>query len=294
MSSNSASFIYFAPAKVNIRLKVIGRRSDGYHELVSVMAPVGLYDRLEFQTTSGRNIAISCRGFRAPSDETNIACRAAKAFFARTGIDRGVSIQLIKNIPVAAGLGGGSSDAACVLKALNRTYGFPLTEIQLAELALGLGADVPFFLAERPCIARGIGEVLEPIENWPSLWYLIITPSISVSTAWVYGRLKASAWSGELELTNEAYQITITHLKRMPFAIGPLMENDLEQITAKRFPEIEHIKKGLGEAGAEGALMSGSGPSVFGIFRSKESGLWAKKILAASDPGDIFLAQGLG
>jgi len=258
------------------------------------MVPVGLYDRLELQTTSDRHIAISCRGFPAPSDETNLACRAAKAFFARTGIDQGVSIRLVKNIPAAAGLGGGSSDAACVLRALNRTYASPLAETQLAQLALGLGADVPFFLAERPCIARGIGEILEPIENWPILWYLIITPSISVSTAWVYGRLKASAWSGELELTNEAYQIIITHLKKMPCAIGPLMENDLEQITAKRFPEIERIKKRLREAGAEAALMSGSGPSVFGIFRSKETGLWAKKILAASDPGDMFLAQGLG
>lgn len=291
-SDNDQSSIHFAPAKLNVRLKVTGRRTDGYHELVSIMVPVGLYDRLELRMTSDKRIKISCRGFSAPPDQENLACRAARAFFAKTGMDDGVSIELTKNIPIAAGLGGGSSDAACVLKALNRGHAFPLTAEELAQLALGLGADVPFFLGERPCIARGIGEILEPIENWPKLWYIIITPPIRVSTAWVYGSLNVSPAS-ELKLTNEAYQDIIKYLKKRPLAIGPMLENDLERVTAGRFPVIKRIKQLLAEAGADGALMSGSGPSVFGLFHSRNTALRAEAALADSHLGDMFLAQGL-
>ena len=286
---------YVTPAKLNVRLKVMGRRPDGYHELMSIMVPVGLYDRIHLKVTSQKGIKISCSGLSAPADETNLACRAAEAFFANAGIDQGVSIGLTKNIPVAAGLGGGSSDAACVLKALNQTYSSPLSARELAEAALGLGADVPFFLTGRPCIAAGVGELLQPIEDWPEFWYIIIAPPIQVSTSWVYGRLDAPLWNGssELELTNEAYQYIIIHLKKRPFVIGPMLDNDLERITAARFPVIGRIKRVLIEAGAEGALMSGSGPSVFGVFRSKDKALQAKEALATRNPGEVFLAQGL-
>lgn len=292
-TSDGQSSIHLAPAKLNIRLKVTGRRPDGYHELVSVMVPVGLYDRLELQVTSDKRIVISCRGFAAPSNEENLACRAAMAFFTKTGLDDGLLIRLTKYIPVAAGLGGGSSDAACVLKALNRHYSHPLTQEELAGMALGLGADIPFFLMEKPCIARGIGEILEPIENWPQLWYVIIMPGIQVSTAWVYERINAGPASGELKLTNEAYQYIIAHLKRKPLGIGPMLENDLEQVTAGRFPVIERIKELLAEVGAEGALMSGSGPSVFGVFPSEHAALRANMALADHLLGDMFVAQGL-
>ena len=291
---NRQSSIHLAPAKLNIRLKVTGRRPDGYHDLVSVMVPVGLYDRLELRVTSERHVVISCQGFFAPSNEENLACRAATAFFSKTGINAGLSVSLTKNIPVAAGLGGGSSDAACVLKALNRHYSHPLTQKELAGVALGLGADIPFFLMERPCIARGIGEILEPIENWPQLWYVIITPAIEVSTAWVYERINAGPASGGLELTNEVYQYIIDYLKEEPLVIGPMLENDLEQVTAGRFPVIERIKESLAEVGADGALMSGSGPSVFGVFRSQRAAERAKTALADCQLGDLFVAEGLG
>lgn len=287
--------IHWAPAKLNIRLKITGRRPDGYHNLVSIMAPVSLYDRIELQITSPNLITISCAGFSAPADKENLACRAAQAFFAHTGIEHGLSIKLTKNIPVAAGLGGGSSDAACVLKALNEAWSCPLTATGLAELALGLGADVPFFLNVRPCIARGIGEILEPIEKWPKLWYIIITPPIRVSTSWVYRNLNSSPSDGfrELKLTNEEYQSIIRNLKKKPFVIGRVLDNDLERVTAARFPAIGHTKNLLAEAGADGVLMSGSGPSVFGVFESKEKALQVKAALAASNLGDIFLAKGL-
>ena len=285
--------IHYAPAKLNVRLKVTGRRPDGDHELVSIMVPVGLYDRLDLQITSEKRINISCRGFSAPSDEENLAYRSARAFFDKTGMNHGLSIRLTKNIPVSAGLGGGSSDAACVLKSLNRNYAFPLTPEELAELAVGLGADVPFFLVERPCIARGIGEILEPIENWPELWYIIIMPPIQVSTSRVYGSLNLSPASSELELTNEAYEDINKYLDKKPLVIGRMLENDLERITAARFPVIERIKNLLTEAGADGALMSGSGPSVFGVFQSRDKALQVEKALAGSKLGDMFLVQGL-
>lgn len=291
----SQSSIHFAPAKLNIRLKITGRRPDGYHNLVSIMAPVSLYDRIELQITSRNLITISCEGFSAPADKENLACRAGQAFFAHTGIDHGLSIKLTKNIPVAAGLGGGSSDAACVLKALNQIWSCPLSVRELSELALGLGADVPFFLAEKPCIVRGIGEILEPIEKWPKLWYIIVTPPIRVSTAWVYGNLN---WSpsesiGELELTKDEYQFIIVTLKKKAFVIGRILDNDLERVTASHFPAIEATKKTLMDSGSDGVLMSGSGPSVFGVFESKDRARQAKTDLTSLDIGDIFLAEGL-
>jgi len=292
---NHQSSIHWAPAKLNIRLKITGLRPDGYHNLVSIMAPVGLYDRLELQITPLCRIKISCHGFSAPADEQNLAYRAATAFFVHTGINQGLSIKLTKNIPVAAGLGGGSSDAACVLKALNQALSCPLTAKELAKLALDLGADVPFFLKERPCIARGIGEILEPIEKWPEFWYLIITPHIRVSTSWVYRKLNLSPSdrSKEIKLTNDEYQYNIINLKEDPFVISRVLDNDLEKVTAVRFPVIESIKKSLIKAGAEGVLMSGSGPSVFGVFASEEKVLQAKTALADSSSGDVFLAQGI-
>lgn len=291
----SQSSIHFAPAKLNIRLKITGRRPDGYHNLVSIMAPVSLYDRIELQITSRNLITISCEGFSAPADKENLACRAGQAFFAHTGIDHGLSIKLTKNIPVAAGLGGGSSDAACVLKALNQIWSCPLSVRELSELALGLGADVPFFLAEKPCIVRGIGEILEPIEKWPKLWYIIVTPPIRVSTAWVYGNLNwsPSESTGELELTKDEYQFIIVTLKKKAFVIGRILDNDLERVTASHFPAIEATKKTLMDSGSDGALMSGSGPSVFGVFESKDRARQAKTDLTSLDIGDIFLAEGL-
>ncbi|MCJ7686235.1 MAG: 4-(cytidine 5'-diphospho)-2-C-methyl-D-erythritol kinase [Desulfobacteraceae bacterium] len=292
---NLQSSIHFAPAKLNVRLKITGRRPDGYHNLVSIMAPVSLYDRIELQITSRNLITISCAGFSVPADKENLACRAAQAFFAHTGIEHGLSIKLTKNIPVAAGLGGGSSDAACVLKALNQIWSYPLSVRELAELTLGLGADVPFFLTGKPCIVRGIGEILDPIEKWPKLWYIIVTPPIRVSTAWVYGNLDWSPLGsiGELELTKDEYQFIIANLKKKALVIDRILENDLERVTASHFPAIEDIKRALMDSGANGVLMSGSGPSVFGIFESKDRARQAKPDLTSLDMGDIFLAEGL-
>ncbi|MCP4667150.1 MAG: 4-(cytidine 5'-diphospho)-2-C-methyl-D-erythritol kinase [Deltaproteobacteria bacterium] len=275
-----------APAKLNIRLKITGRRPDGYHELISIMAPVGLFDRLDLEMTRQSGIRVRCKGFPVPDNEDNLVFRAAEAFFSQTGVAPGLSLKLTKHIPVAAGLGGGSSDAASTLMALNSMFSNPLLPEDLARTASRLGADVPFFLRHRPCIARGIGEILEPIENWPIFWYVIVTPPFGVSTSWVYENLK-------LELTKGENDSIINIFNKEPLDIGRLLENDLESVTASHFPVINAIKKRLMGAGAEGALMTGSGPSVFGIFRSKNKALGAKRRLNPRPEGSIFVAAGL-
>ena len=284
MKSKNSQFL--APAKLNIRLKVTGRRPDGYHELVSIMVPVSLFDHLEPEMTRQGRIRLTCQGLSVPDNEENLVYRAARAFFSRTGLGPGLSLRLTKNIPVAAGLGGGSSDAACTLKALNDIWSNPLTSEELTELAVSLGADIPFFLKNRPCIAKGIGEILEPIEKWPVFWYVIVTPPVKVSTAWVYANLK-------LKLTTGEYDSIIDYLKSEPFDVAEILENDLETVTASHFPVINIIKKALLDGGAKGALMTGSGPSVFGIFESKDQALSAKRRLISQNLGDIFVVEGI-
>lgn len=274
-----------APAKLNIRLKVTGRRANGYHELVSIMVPIRLFDRLELELIPS-GISLSCHGISVPKDEKNLVFQAAQAFFSRVGLRQGVSIKLTKNIPVAAGLGGGSSDAALTLKGLNNICSKRLAPEDLENLAVNLGADVPFFLQTRPCIARGIGEILEPIEKWPEFWYVIVTPSIEVSTAWVYRNLK-------LQLTTDDYNYIINWLRKGPTNISHILENDLETVTGSHFPVIDRIKKSLVEEGAKGALMSGSGPSVFGIFESKDRAMSARRELMRMNLGVVFAVDGI-
>ena len=273
-----------APAKLNLRLKITGRRPDGYHELVSIMVPIDFVDLLEIRVLKERAIELSCEGFRVPTDEKNLVYQAALSFFSRTEIEQGVSIKLSKNIPVAAGLGGGSSDAAATLLTLNKIWSQPLSLSALSELAVQLGADVPFFLHCKPSLATGIGEVLEPLKKWPKFWYVIVTPPVQVSTSWVYGNLK-------LELTRGEYDYIVKFLRNDPIAVSAILENDLEEVTSAKFPEIDTIKKCLLNAGAEGALMTGSGPSVFGIFSSLNQALSAKQSLISQSLGDIFVAS---
>ncbi|MBW1850193.1 MAG: 4-(cytidine 5'-diphospho)-2-C-methyl-D-erythritol kinase [Deltaproteobacteria bacterium] len=274
-----------SPAKLNIRLKVIGRRPDGYHELVSIMVPVNLFDYIDLEAGQTQGIILSCHGYSVPEDEDNLVYRAAQAYFFRIGLKPNLSIKLTKNIPVAAGLGGGSSNAACTLKALNKMWGNPLSFQDLLELAVTLGADVPFFLYSRPCIARGIGEILEPIGKWPKFWYVIVMPPISVSTSWAYGNLR-------LKLTTDEYGFILRYLEKESIDLAAILENDLEAVTASHFPVINTIKESLINAGAESALMSGSGPSVFGIFNSETHAISAKRHLDSQGLGKVFTVAG--
>ncbi len=270
-----------APAKLNTYLKIVGKRDDGYHEIVSVMIPITLFDTLHF-SPSKSGIHLSCHGREIESDSSNLVYKACNAFYRNTGISPGIKIELHKRIPVGAGLGGGSSDAAFTLSVLNYIHGKPLDFKGLLNLATTLGADVPFFLYQRPCLAQGIGEKLRPIEKWPSFWYVIIVPPIQVSTGWVYGNLK-------LELTENLHSYIISRLSSMAHESLAALDNDLETVTLKQFPEIAKLKSLLIDAGAKGALMSGSGSSVFGVFPDKEKALKAKNKLEQRELGEIFV-----
>ncbi|RLB32474.1 MAG: 4-(cytidine 5'-diphospho)-2-C-methyl-D-erythritol kinase [Deltaproteobacteria bacterium] len=272
-----------APAKLNIRLKITGTRADGYHELVSIMVPITLFDFLEIRKKRSPGIELACEGIQAPGGEKNLVFRAASSFFSRSGVSGGVFIKLAKNIPVAAGMGGGSSDAAATLLLLNDIFEKPLSTKELHTLALELGADVPFFLLCKPCLARGIGEILEPLNHWPSTWYVVITPPAQVSTAWAYANAK-------LELTKDEYIFIHKKLRDEQIVVSSVLENDLEKVTSARFPIIHEIKELLLEAGAEGALMTGSGPSVFGVFASSKRAHQARERLFPKNLGRVFVA----
>ena len=267
---------------MNLRLKVTGRRPDGYHELVSLMVPIDLCDVLAFRVIAEK-VELVWEGLPVPNDEQNLVRRAARAFFAGSGVKGGVSVRVTKNIPVAAGMGGGSSDAAATLFSLNHLWARPLPSETLRELALQLGADVPFFLDPRPSIARGVGEVLEPVERWPDLWYVIVTPRFQVSTAWVYRNLR-------LGLTSNEYDRIKDQLSKETLVISQFLVNDLESVTSTQFPILDRIKKALLDAGAEGALMTGSGPSVFGVFGSRKQAEQAQEKILPQGLGRVFLA----
>jgi 4-diphosphocytidyl-2-C-methyl-D-erythritol kinase len=253
-----------APAKINLYLDVTGKRADGYHELISLMCPIRVHDtvRLSFGSVkaAGTDINISCSHPDVPSGPANIAHKAAKAFFAQTGLSAPLAIEINKQIPVGAGLGGGSSNAAAVLTGLNTFFNKPLSRQNLLDVALGIGADVPFFLFGKPAIARGIGEKLTFFAGLPRLAIILIYPGIPVSTAEIYKKLN-------LALTKTKKIHTKFIFKSGWDADLPKrLYNALEPVAMQLCPEIKTARQALINCGAAGALMSGSGSSVFGIF----------------------------
>ena len=283
--SGRASIEILAPAKLNLYLNIVGLRPDGYHELLSVFTPVSLYDILKIDKIDS-GVDLYWDGRALEDKKGNLVYRAALCFFEKTGINKGARIRVSKKIPISSGLGGGSSDAASTLKALNRLWGNPLSKKELKSIALSLGADVPFFLLQKPAIVRGIGEILEPIDAFPDAWYIIVTPRLMVSTAWAYKNFK-------LDLTKIKNQDIITRFSKKIFENSDLLSNDLESVTFKRHPFLEEIKTSLVKLGAFNALMTGSGPSVFGIFRSYEEAFKASKIFELQKNCDVFLVEGL-
>jgi 4-diphosphocytidyl-2-C-methyl-D-erythritol kinase len=277
-----------APAKINLFLKVSGRRADGYHLLFSLMCCVGLYDIVRISIGPGKRRVV-CNDPGLPANESNLAVRAISRFFEAwnpnrdQGADR-VSLRLEKRIPVGAGLGGGSSDAAAVLRGLNQLCGHPLSRAKLARIGLDLGADVPFFLFGKPAIATGIGEKLQPYAQLPPYKVLLVYPGFGVSTAEVYKNLN-------LRLTNCKKRLRYSSFKKEKFNVDQHLCNDLESVTASRFPEIDRIKNQLLSLGACGALMSGSGSTVFGLFQDADQARLAQGAMAAEIHWQTFLAD---
>jgi len=272
-----------SPAKINLVLRVTGKRPDGYHNLLSLMCRVDLCDEIRLRPAPGP-VTLRCSDPALPRDETNLAFRAAQVFFHALGREPGVAIALEKRIPVAAGLGGGSSNAASVLIGLNHLHGSPFSRRKLMGLGRTLGADVPFFIFQSPALASGIGDILEPCPRLPRFHLLLVSPALTVSTRAVYQNLN-------LRLTNCQKQLTKARLKKEAFHPARHLCNDLEMVTLTLHPELASIKRLLVRHGAVGALMSGSGASVFGLFRGAD----AARTAAASMPQEpgwrLFLAD---
>lgn len=262
-----------SPAKINLFLHVRGKRPDGYHELFSLMCCITLFDEILLRIDTGNSIQLACSHPGVPSDATNLAYRAARLFQEKLGSSRGIDIRLTKNIPVAAGLGGGSGNAASVLLALNTVCGNPFSRARLMEMGLALGADVPFFIFQKPAIATGIGDILDHFRGELPYHFLLLYPEISVSTAEIYQNLN-------LTLTKDEKKPTSTHLKLTRFDPAHHLTNDLETVTANKYPEIGMLKEKLLANGAIGALMSGSGPTVFGLFNDIDTAKSAKQALS--------------
>ncbi|MFH1874347.1 MAG: 4-(cytidine 5'-diphospho)-2-C-methyl-D-erythritol kinase [Pseudomonadota bacterium] len=287
-----------APAKVNLVLRVLGQRPNGYHDLYMIMERLSLADEITL-TDIPSGIELELAG--QPADpgmiaENNLAYRAAKAFIKVTDEQRGVRIQLNKQIPVAAGLGGGSSDAAAVLKGLNQLWQKHLTPYDLAAIGVNLGADVPFFCFESPAIAQGIGEKITILPKLPKLHFLLINPSVAVSTPWVYQQydqlfLKGAKFQ-DLELTAKTKDASFRPLFTEYQDVVRALDNDLEMVTIRAYPEILEIKEFLLSKGAAGALMSGSGPTVFGIFEDPETRNRALEVIPRSS-WQVYTAENM-
>jgi 4-diphosphocytidyl-2-C-methyl-D-erythritol kinase len=274
-----------SPAKINLYLEVTGKRPDGYHNLITLMCFIGLFDWVRIAFGRDR-ISVACDYPGVPQDETNLAFRAARLFLDSSGIREGVHIHIDKSIPPGAGLGGGSSNAAGVLMGLNDHYGSPFTREALINMGKQLGADVPFFIFGSPAVAAGIGDILNPFSYLKSYCILLIYPSVSISTAEVYRTLN-------LPLTKNKKITTNTIFKMDWGRSAPnLLRNDLEAAAFSICPDIQTAKQTMLAAGASGALMSGSGSSVFGLFENMDQAQRAYRRIVSDHPQwQVFLTQ---
>lgn len=268
----NAPLLLKAPAKINYRLDVLRRRPDGYHDLRMIMQRIDLCDDILITESAEPGIRVSCGAAGVPEGPDNIVWRAADLLLRRAGRPVGLEIRITKRIPVAAGLGGGSSDGATVLMGVNELLGLGLSDRELMEIGVTLGADVPFFIFKKTALAEGIGERLTPLDQVPPAWLVLINPNVPVSTAWVYQNLR---------LTSEKVLTNIPLLYGSVAELCSVLANDLEEVTISRYPLIQEIKEKLLAAGASGALMSGSGPTVFGVFAGEDAARQAAATVAA-------------
>ena len=259
-----------SPAKVNLYLRVLRKREDGYHDIATLMQGISLYDEMIFSPVD-HGITVSCPGSTLPENENNIVYRAADALLSRLSYSPGIHITIKKRIPVAAGLGGGSSNAATALLTINDMLGFHYTTEDLMKIGTKLGADVPFFIFRKTAWAFGIGDQLQAAENIPPLWFVLINPGFEISTKMVYDNLN-------LRLTKQAVKYTYPKFYSVDDLINGL-RNDLEKVTLVLHPILQHLKNLLLQNGALGAIMSGSGPTVAGLFAKEKEAVKAAEAL---------------
>jgi 4-diphosphocytidyl-2-C-methyl-D-erythritol kinase len=262
-----------SPCKVNLLLNILGKRADGFHELETVMQPVNICDELTFERT-GAGLQLTCSNPELPTDSKNLVHRAATSFLAAANISGGVKIRLEKKIPLAAGLGGGSGNAATTLLALNELFGRPLSGAKLRELAASLGSDIPFFLQDKPALATGRGEKIQPLDSFPALRgkaFLLIHPGFGISTPWAYQNLARfpEALNGKAGRAKDL--ISKLQGNNWP-GVADAFYNSLEAPAFDKFPVLALYQEFLRENGALAALMSGSGSTTFAIVENVPSG----------------------
>ena len=267
-----------ARAKINLGLDVVRRREDGYHEVKMVMQMLRLYDQIDIEKTQESGIFVRSNLSFLPTDERNIAYKAAKVMIDQFGLEQGVIIRIEKHIPVAAGMAGGSTDCAAVLYGMNKLFGLRLNQKKLRELGVKLGADVPYCLMRQTALSEGIGEILTPISPLQDCPILIAKPSVSVSTRHVYEHLKLD----EQTMHPDIDGIVTALADGDGYGVTDRMANVLETVTVPEHPVIDEIKKQMMASGAVNALMSGSGPTVFGIFDDEEKAKKACEDMKAS------------
>jgi len=277
-----------APAKINLSLDVLSKREDGYHDVEMIMTTIDLADRLELISLDNDRIEVCLESRYVPSDERNLAYQAAKTLKERYGIDKGVRINIDKVIPVSAGLGGGSTDAAAVLRGLNRLWSLHIPMDELAELGAEIGSDIPFCVHGGTAIAKGYGEKIEKIASPPPCWVILAKPDIGVSTRTIFEKVHVD------KLTHPNTDEVIRALYEKDFKkLCANMGNALEQITLQEYPEATHTKEVMKQAGVPGVLMSGSGPTVYGLVEHHRK---AKSVFNAMRGfcDEVFLVRLLG
>jgi len=275
-----------SPAKVNLHLRVLGKRADGFHDISTLMQRISLYDEMIFSPT-GHGITLSYPGSSIPENDNNIVYRAADALLSPLSHSPGIHITIKKKIPVAAGLGGGSSNAATALVTINDLMDFHYNTADLMKIGTKLGADVPFFIFGKTAWASGIGDRLRTAENIPPLWFVLINPGFEISTKMVYENLN-------LRLTKRVVNYKCPVLYTVDDIVKGL-HNDLERVTLVIHPILRYFKSLLVQNGALGALMSGSGPTVMGIFTDEEGAIKAEKALenAGGNEWSIYRASSI-
>ena len=272
-----------AHAKINLFLYILGKRPDGYHSILTLFQKISLHDKIYFQWERGRrDIRLQCEGEETPHDSSNLVYRAADAFMDMSQQAFSLKIRLLKNIPVGGGLGGGSSDAAIILKTMNSIAGAPLALDNLRKIAGQLGADVPFFFLDAPsAIGSGIGDELRPVDV-PRKWYVLATPPFGVSTKWAYeNSVLTSREPGTILNGSKVFATSYWH-------------NDFEAKVFKKYPELARIKQTFIESGSEASMLSGSGSTVFGVFSSRSKAEVALDLIQKSDKNlRVFITKAL-
>jgi len=273
-----------SPAKVNLHLRVLRKRPDGYHDIATLMQRISLYDEMIFSPVE-QGIILKCPASGLPEDEGNIVFRAADLILSQAGVRQGIEINLTKHIPLAAGLGGGSSNAATTLMTINDMFNLGFSQAQLMDMGATLGADVPFFILGKTAWATGTGTHLQSMAKIPSFWFVLINPNFEISTKMVYENLN-------LRLTKEPIHYSIPRLLDSSDVAAGLI-NDLEGVTLNLYPVLRRLKQLLTDHGAMGSLMSGSGPTVFGIFDKEETAVTAENALIKMGKWSVFRSSSI-